>query len=93
VSDVKPGQVWRDNDPRIDTSDRGARLVRVERIEEGKRKTGQGRGRVERYAVCASWYERTGDIRARVVRIRLDRFRSGTRGFTLVSDTPFRSGL
>lgn len=75
MSDVKPavGQVWQDNDPRIQV-DRGcARMVRISSIDDDGK------------ATCEAWYEEAGSL-SRTVRIKLDRFRPTSTGYRFVGD-------
>jgi hypothetical protein len=70
--EVKPGQVWADNDRRSE-----GRHVKVIAIE-----------RLHRQAVvraCSPLGNFTG---ARVTRIRLDRFKATSTGYRLVQDAP-----
>lgn len=74
MTDVRPavGQVWKDNDPRIE-ADRGcARLLLVTAIEGDR-------------AVCEAWYDEPGSA-VRMVRIQLSRFRPTSTGYTFVRD-------
>lgn len=75
VSDVKPavGQIWQDNDPRLEADRRCARLVRIASVDDDGK------------ATCQAWYEEAGSL-ARTVRIRLDRFRPTSTGYTFVRD-------
>lgn len=72
--DITPavGQVWQDNDPRIEL-DRGCvRMVQITAIEGDR-------------AVCQAWYEEAGSL-ARTVRIKLSRFKPTSSGYRFVRD-------
>jgi hypothetical protein len=83
VIEVRPGQTWADNDRRAE-----GRTIRVERIHGGK-------------AVCVILTNRTAaqeqldagsawvtDMRGRMTRISLSRFRPDGSGYRLISDAP-----
>lgn len=74
---VKPGQVWADNDPRHEHR----RLIRVVRV------TGPSDARPNS-ARCVAWYEDGPHANrdARDTWIRLDRFRPTATGYRLVSE-------
>jgi len=86
--DVRVGQVWADNDPRI--SKHSPRLLRVERIDEnGSSQNGHPHAEcvlVERLTDGAGqptgWARRT----TRISRIRLARFKPTQTGYRLVED-------
>jgi hypothetical protein len=90
--EVKPGQVWVDNDPRY--TGRLERRLRVERLSTVD---AAGRGVSKpTHAECVSlkWIGMAGaggwvrDESKRITRIRLTRFRPTAKGYRLVSDAP-----
>lgn len=80
-AEVKPGQIWRDNDKRL-AQDGRVRLVRVIELINSM---DPFEHHTIRKARCEAWYEEAGSL-ARTVHIRLDRFRPNATGYTLVSD-------
>jgi hypothetical protein len=98
--EVKPGQVWADNDARNE-----GRTLRVVGIEPDKR--GHPCNPPRSVAVCEiithsadvqarvdgdtsrnGWTWKPKDRRGKTVRIRLDRFRPTTTGYRLISEAP-----
>jgi hypothetical protein len=69
----RPGQVWKDNDPRIRADHGCDRLVRITSVDDDGR------------ATCEAWYEKPGE-RSRTVRIRLSRFKPTSTGYAFVRD-------
>lgn len=67
------GQIWQDNDPRILAGRGCVRMVRISSIDDDGK------------ATCQAWYEEAGSL-ARTVRIRLDRFKPTSTGYTFVRD-------
>ncbi len=92
MTDVKPGQIWADNDWRS-----AGRTLRVERIENGKAvcmvvtnmtKAQQAIDRFAQTALGQQGYECPDfrDMRGKATRISLARFKQTSTGYRLVSD-------
>lgn len=71
--DVRAGQLWQDNDPRIAEAKKGNRMVRVTFV-------GPTHAQVE------TWYDGEIGAHSRTGRVRLDRFRPSSTGYKLVED-------
>lgn len=78
--DVKPGQVWQDNDKRLS----GKRFVRVIEVINSMDPFDH---RTIRKARCEAWYA-YDPAQTRTVHIRVERFRPNATGYALVSDSP-----
>jgi hypothetical protein len=78
IIDVKPGQLWLDNDKR----NRAPRFVRVTSIREI---TDPFKHYKYEVATCEAWYDEPGS-KSRTVQIRVDRFKPIATGYRLVED-------
>lgn len=82
--DVRPGQIWADNDKRS-----AGRKVRVIAIEDASGwDGGKRRPLVPARAVVEQVVGRHNEGTGRRTRIRLDRFRPTSTGYRLVQDAP-----
>ncbi|TQS30023.1 hypothetical protein [Microbispora sp. KK1-11] len=81
MTEVRPGQIWADNDPRS-----AGRTLRVDAVENGKAtctvltNTTKAQEKLDR---GSAWFQ---DTRGRVTRISLSRFRPTSTGYRLVSE-------
>lgn len=66
------GQIWQDNDYRIEHGRGCVRLIRIGEIADGK-------------ATCEAWYDEPG-AESRTVRISLARFKPTSTGYRYVRD-------
>jgi hypothetical protein len=71
--EVRAGQLWQDNDPRIAEMKRGKRLVRVTVVGDT-------------HAQVETWYDGDIGVNSRTGRVRLDRFRPSSTGYKLIED-------
>jgi hypothetical protein len=71
--EVRVGQLWQDNDPRIAELGKGRRLVRVTLV-------GPTHAQVE------TWYEDEIGAHSRTGRVRLDRFAPRSTGYRLIEE-------
>lgn len=90
-TEVRPGQVWADNDPRAK-----GRTIKVLSLVEERGQGGlcplQGPARYARCIVLTDADEASLRTAGRIAWIKLSRFRPTSNGYRLVSDTPEQGG-
>lgn len=84
MPEVKPGQIWQDNDKRNPT-----RQVKVVELFTFKKRTGRPGSRLEDVpmASCVSRPAPNGEFSKRRVGIQISRFRPNSTGYTLVAES------
>lgn len=71
--EVRVGQIWQDNDPRIAEMKKGRRLISVTAVGDT-------------HATVETWYEDEIGKNSRTGRVRLNRFRPSSTGYKLIAD-------
>jgi hypothetical protein len=87
LPDVRPGQVWADNDPR--SAGRTLRIVEVQGIGDSARARAEiltNTSHAQRLVDAKSPYAR--DMRGKSTRIAVLRFKPNRTGYRLIADSP-----